>query len=190
MLKVHLLITAALVLTACTPNTTSEDLSEKKRETTQSAELTARISSSSIVTAKLDETIAFYEKYLGYKTLQRKTITETKSLKVIGAGDQSEVRYATLVPAHWSKETPNMAGINLMEIPEIKRSPFSQNVKRVSRAGEPILSHRVTNIEEINRRVLADGIPVVAALSKSGSGRSMSMSILDPNGIRIEMYEY
>ena len=46
------------------------------------------------------------------------------------------------------------------------------------------------NIDEIDRRMKKAGIPIVAPLGLSGSGRSRSMAVLDPNGIRVEMYEY
>ncbi len=152
--------------------------------------ITAKISSASMITHDLEASIDFYTQYLGYKVLGQKEITSEKSRKVLGALGSETVRYASLGPANWSKDRPDFAGISFAEIKSAAISPFDQDSSRSSRAGELILAHRVTNIEEISRRMIADGVPIITPLSKSGSGRSMSMAVLDPNGIRVEMYEY
>lgn len=152
--------------------------------------ITANLRSASFVTRDIEASIAFYETYLGYRVLGRSEVTANKSRQVVGAMGEGDVKYVSMVPPMWSKETPHFAGISFIEIPNADESPFDQDGGRASRAGELILAHRVTNISEIAARVERDGIPVVAPLGKSGSGKSMSMAILDPNGIRVEMYEY
>jgi uncharacterized glyoxalase superfamily protein PhnB len=49
--------------------------------------------------------------------------------------------------------------------------------------------HRVQNIKKIYKSLVDNGIQIVTPLSPSATGRSMSFSAFDPNGIRVEMYE-
>ena len=151
---------------------------------------TAVLRSSSFVTRDLDASVAFYTTYLGYKELGRSEVTADKSRQVVGATRPGTVRYVSLAPAAWSREDSSYAGISFMEITDAEGSPFDQDGSRPSRAGELVLAHRVSNIDEIARRMAAAGVPIVAPLGLSGSGRSRSMAVLDPNGTRVEMYEY
>ncbi len=151
---------------------------------------TAQLRSASFVTLDLDASVAFYTTYLGYKELGRSEITAGKSRQVVGATGTDTVRYVSLAPADWSRENSTYAGISFIEIPSAAASPFDQNGTRPSRAGELVLAHRVSNIDEIARRMRAADVPIIAPLGLSGSGRSRSMAVLDPNGIRVEMYEY
>lgn len=161
-------------------------------ETTQltRTQPTAQLRSSSFVTLDLDASVAFYTTYLGYKELGRSEITADKSRQVVGAIRPGTVRYVSLAPAAWTRENNAYAGISFIEISDADASPFNQDGARASRAGELVLAHRVSNIDEIARRMANAGVPVVAPLGLSGSGRSRSMAVLDPNGIRVEMYEY
>lgn len=151
---------------------------------------TANLRSASFVTQHLDASVAFYTGYLGYKVLGRSEISAEKSRQVVGAKGDETVRYVSLAPSMWTREDNKYAGISFIEIATAEPSPFDQDGERASRAGELVLAHRVTNIDEIARRMAADGVPVVAPLGLSGSGKSRSMAVLDPNGIRVEMYEY
>lgn len=151
---------------------------------------TAVLRSASFVSRDLDKTVDFYTGLLGYKILGEAEITADKSRQVVGAKGDEKVRYVSLAPAIWTKEDNKYAGISFIEIKSAEASPFDQNAARPSREAELILAHRATNIDEIARRVAAAGIPVVAPLGLSGSGKSRSMAILDPNGIRVELYEY
>ena len=151
---------------------------------------TAHLRSASFVTRDLDASVDFYTTFLGYKELGRSEITADKSRQVVGATGEGTVRYVSLAPAMRSREDSAYAGISFIEMPEAAASPFDQDGTRPSSAGELVLAHRVTNIDEIARRMEKAGIPIVAPLGLSGSGRSRSMAVLDPNGIRVEMYEY
>lgn len=174
----------AVSLVACT------SFPEPKKLVLLDSAPTAKIRSASFVTRDLDASVKFYTDYLGYKVLGRSEVTADKSRQVVGALKEGTVRYISLTPAEWSKDTPDFAGISFVEILTSKPTPLGHDATRTSREGEIILAHRVTNIKEINRRMTADGVPIVAPLSPSGSGKSMSMAVLDPNGTRIEMYEY
>jgi len=151
---------------------------------------TAQLRSASFVTRDLEASVSFYTTFLGYKELGRSEITADKSRQVVGASGTSTVRYVSLASALWSREDSAYAGISFIEIPGAVESPFDQDGARPSRAGELVLAHRVSNIDEIARRMKKADIPIVAPLGLSGSGQSRSMAVLDPNGIRVEMYEY
>ena len=148
--------------------------------------------SASFVTNDMEASIAFYTELLGYHVLGDSTITAEKSRQVVGAvGDRKVLRYVSMAPKGWTIENQDLrAGVSFIEIEGAAPTPFDQDGTRASRAGELILAHRVTNIKEIARRAEEMGVPVVAPLGKSGSGKSMSMALLDPNGVRVEMYEY
>ena len=151
---------------------------------------TGNLRSASFVTRDLDRSVDFYRRYLGYKELGRSEITAPKSRQVVGAKREETVRYVSLAPSMWTREDNRYAGISFIEIKSAQASPFDQDGARASRAAELVLAHRVTNIDEIARRMAEDGVPIVAPLGLSGSGKSRSMAVLDPNGIRVEMYEY
>jgi len=109
---------------------------------------------------------------------------------VLGASEESIVEYAALAPEGWTRDNPNASGIGLIQISDVDGTLFYKDPERRSKIGEFILAHRVSDITAIHDRVVEQGIPIVAPLSVSGSGKSTSMSILDPDGFRIEMYEY
>lgn len=151
---------------------------------------TAHLRSASFVTRDLDASVAFYTDYLGYKELGRSEIDATKSRQVVGAHGNDTVRYVSLAPSMWTREDNKYAGLSFVEIPSAEESPFDQDASRPSRAAELILAHRVTGIDDIAKRMAENDVPFVAPLGLSGSGKSKSMAVLDPNGIRVEMYEY
>lgn len=157
--------------------------------------VSSQLRTASFVTNDVDACIEFYTTLLGYEIIGDATVTAEKSRRVLGAPAGREVkRYVAMAPAGWSIEAYRdgdlRAGVSFIEIEGVAPSPFDQDGERASRAGELVLAHRVTNIDEIARRVAAMNVPIVAPLGKSGSGKSVSMAILDPNGVRIEMYEY
>lgn len=177
-------------LAACEANNPEPANTENNAPASTGFTFASRLNSASIVVADMDRSIAFYEDILGYKLLGRRIVEEEKSLQVLGASGEAKVEYAALVPEGWKRENPNASGIGLVYIPDAQGAHYDSNAERRSRVGELILAHRVSHIEDIHAKVVARNIPIVAPLSKSGSGRSTSMSILDPDGVRIEMYEY
>jgi len=152
--------------------------------------ITATLRSTSFVTNDLEASARFFKDYLGYKELGRSKVTADKSRQIVGARGSETVSYISLVPAGWSKENPENAGISFVGIPSASGSAYENNGRRASRSGELILAHRVTNIDAIERRMRKDNVIFIAPLGLSGSGKSRSMAVLDPNGNRIEMYEY
>jgi catechol 2,3-dioxygenase-like lactoylglutathione lyase family enzyme len=150
----------------------------------------ALLRSASMITRDLEASVRFYVHYLGYVELGRSEVTAPKSRQVVGAASDGTVRYVALAPPESRGSRDAVAGISFVEIPGAAPSPFALEPGRRSRAGELILAHRVRGIDEIARRMRADGVPIVAELGPSGSGRSRSMAVLDPNGVRVELYEY
>ena len=184
-------LSAAAALAACAHAKQAPEAETSEAKTTaEETGPTAELRSASFITSDLDASVKFYTEYLGYYVLGTSEIEAEKSRAVVGAKGDARVRYASLAPAMWSKENSAYAGVSFIEIEGAEGSPFDQNGTRASRAGELVLAHRVTNIDEIARRMIADGVPVVAPLGLSGSGKSHSMAVLDPNGVRVEMYEY
>ena len=163
---------------------------QAEEDDTHAVEGTLR--SASFVTNDIDACIAFYSDLLGYHVIGDSTITAEKSRMVVGAhGDRKVLRYVSMAPTGWTIENQDLrAGVSFIEIEGAAATPFDQDASRPSRAAELILSHRVKNIDEIARRAEAMGIPFITPLGKSGSGKSTSMAVLDPNGVRVEMYEY
>ena len=180
---------ASLMLVACAsqPTEPQSDLAASPLETT---EPTSVIQSASFVTHNLEASVDFYVNFLGYKLLGTSTIDAEKSRQVVGALQPGEVRYASLAPAEWDAEAPSFSGVSFIEIPWAAGRGQVNDPQRPSRASELILAHRVTNIVEIEKRMRAADVPFVADLGPSGSGNSQSMAVLDPNGVRVEMYEY
>ena len=152
--RIKSLITIATVsiMFACThaqPATTAE----KAETDAENTAPTAQLRSASFITSDLDASVKFYTEYLGYYALGTSEIEAEKSRAVVGAKGDARVRYASLAPAMWSKENSTYAGVSFIEIEGAEGSPFDQDGTRASRAGELVLAHRVTNIDEIARRM-------------------------------------
>ena len=150
--------------------------------------LGAQIRAATFITADLDASIAFYTDYLGFRELRRSDVEAAKSRRVIGLEGTDPALYVSLAPADWTPDS-GLAGISFIGIEPTAEAPVPDPA-RAARGGEVILSSRTVGLEALSRRFAADGVPVIAPYGPSGSGRSMSMAVLDPNGIRVELYEY
>ena len=151
---------------------------------------TALMRSASFVTHDLEASVNFYKTYLGYEELGRREVTAPKSRKVIGIKDGERAYYVPMGAAGHSPLESPAAGVSFIGIETPTTDHLSMNPSEPSKAGSIILSHRVWGIEEMARRFEADSVPIIAELSPSGSGRSLSMAVLDPNGNRVELYQY
>lgn len=161
-----------------------------------------RLANATFITRDLNATLAFYRDLLGYQVLAVSPITDPKSRATVGALVDEDVRIAYLAPAGWQspesgEASPSMAfdadsraGLGFIEVPSATESGLGTSGQRQARAGEAILAHRVTGLAEIARRLSEAGATIVQPYGPSGSGRSMSMAVLDPGGMRIELYEY
>lgn len=161
-----------------------------------------RLANATFITNDLDRTLTFYQDGLGYQLLSVSAVDGEKSRRTVGALGDDPARIAYLAPAGWAApagddrrpgmifDSNTLAGLAFIEIASAESSDFPQEPVRPARTAEPILAHRVTNLEEVARRLDALEVTVVQPLGASSSGLSKSMAVLDPNGIRIELYEY
>lgn len=180
--KASLLIT--LVLLFVFNSVAQSDTSEMMK-----GEMTATLSGMAFVTKDLETSIKFYTEFLGFKVRKRIKINTPGGLANFGVTGDKELNYVSLVPAEFSEEKP-ILGINFIEIHEAASTPFAQEGKRTPIAGEQMMAFSVKSLKKIEKHMQKAGIPIVAPLTPSATGKSMTLAVLDPNGIRIQMYEY
>lgn len=152
-------------------------------------EITATISGTAFVTKDLDISIKFYKEFLGFKERKRIQIDTSNGLANFGVTGDKSLTYVSLVPATFSEENL-VLGINFIEIPEASETPFKQEGIRAPIASEIMVAFAVKGLRKIEKLIQAANIPIVAPLTPSATGKSMTLAVLDPNGIRIQMYEY
>ncbi len=152
-------------------------------------DINATVSGMAFVTKDLKASIKFYEDFLGFKERKRIQIDTPGGLANFGVTGQKSLTYVALVPATFSKENIIM-GINLIEIPEAAETQLKQMGARAPIASELMVAFSVKNLKKIEKMMQANNIPIVAPLTPSATGKSMTLAVLDPNGVRIQMYEY
>ncbi|MFP2995384.1 VOC family protein [Spongiivirga sp. MCCC 1A20706] len=152
-------------------------------------QVTAKVSGMAFVTHDLEGSIEFYTRFLNFKVRKRIKIDTPGGLANFGVTGDKSLDYVGLVPQEFSKDNIIM-GINLIEIEEAANTPFQQEGKRPPIAGEQMMAFSVTGLKQIEKMMKDAGIPIVAPLTPSATGKSMTLAVLDPNGIRIQMYEY
>ena len=151
----------------------------------------AKMGSVGFVTDDLDGTIHFYETVLGFSVVGATDVTAPKTRQVIGVPSGEAVRYAALAPDAWVKGDKSLAILSFFEVPSASSRPNRGNASHPSFVGDAILGLSVNNLDQVVARAQAAGAPLVADLGDSGTTRtSQSISILDPNGLRLEIYEY
>lgn len=150
----------------------------------------ARLSGTTITTTKLDATVSFFVDVLGFREIRRRQLDAPASLAVVGMRGEESARYVSLVPGDWSTDRPyELSGVNLVEL--VSDSETADSIPlREPRAGELTLAYSVTGLEAIKERIRERGDPIVTPFAASGTGRSMTLTVLDPNGIRVHLYEF
>jgi len=151
----------------------------------------ARLSGTTIITTDLETSMRFYTHVLGFRETRIRELSGSANLSVYGLADTSKpVRYTALLPAEWSEDNVYLSSLNLVEIGTASPSALEDNVKRAPLQSEIILAYRVENIDEIMRRAESLDTPVVAPVTPSASGKSVTVTMLDPNGVRVYLYNY
>ncbi|MDJ0709494.1 MAG: VOC family protein [Woeseiaceae bacterium] len=151
----------------------------------------ARLSGTTIVTSDLEQSVHFYSTLLGFRETRIRQLTGSANLAVYGISDEdATVRYTALLPAEWSKDNVYLSSLNFVEIVGAVSSAQERDADRAPMQSEIILAYRVENIEEILRRAKALETPIVSPVLPSESGKSVTATMLDPNGIRVYLYEY
>lgn len=167
-------------------------------QTIENAEETAAnavLRTASIYVKNWDASMRFYRDYLGYELMGEQPVTAQKSLDAIGVGEDGTARIAYLKPTNSRIKRP-FAGtyMALIELggPALEGRSYERAVPATHAIrGEIILVHEVAGIDGIYTAMEQDAaVTMVSPLSLSGTGRSRSFSVIDPNGVRIEIYEF
>lgn len=151
---------------------------------------TARLSGTTIVASSLDKSIHFYTHILGFRETKIRQLDAPASRAVYGIASDAKVLYVPLLPTEFTRDNPYLSSLNLIHIPDAKPSTKEIDSNRQPAISEIILAYRVTNLEEILRRVEAEKVPVVTPYEPSATGKSFTLTILDPDGVRVHLYEY
>lgn len=183
---------AAQSLAAAQPlERAEEDVGESVGE----GAINAVLRTATIYVKDWEASMRFYRDYLGYELMGEQPVTAQKSLDTIGVGEGGTARIAYLKPRNdWIKRPFVGTYMALVELggPALEDRSY-ERVAPATQAirGEIILVHEVAGIDGIYAAMQQDAtVMVVSPLSLSGTGRSRSFSAIDPNGVRVEMYEY
>ena len=159
-------------------------------EPTKDISISSKLSGTAFVTKNLEASLSFYIDIVGYKELGRRKLGDPRSLSNFGISTADSALYVSLAPAAFSKENRNFSTLNFIEVNNAKENQLDLNPKRRPLQGETMTAYVVTGLDEIARKIKAAGIPIVAPLALSGTGRSRTLSVIDPNGVRVQFYEY
>ncbi len=155
-----------------------------------STDFPARPSGITFVTTDLEASIAFYSKYMDYTLRARREIKNPAGLSVFGLPDTAVIEYANMVPAEYSEATRNFVHLNFAGIREAESEAYDESPSRVPVSGETVMAFSVTGLDETAKAMESDGVRIVVPLALSASGRSLAITVLDPNGVRIQLYEF
>lgn len=155
-----------------------------------SAEPEVESRTTNFVTHDLDATIKFYTKHLGMEKAYSAEVKSAKARETYGVKGDAKLTVVGLKPPNLSDEKKDYAGFVFVAIEGENKQHVNRAPDYLLAVGSLVLSHRVQNIDEIERRMKEAGVPIVSALSSSSTGKSRSMTVVDPNGIRIETYQY
>lgn len=175
----------ALGAAACvTPEPAAPDLQPDSNATN------AVLRTAAIYVKDLDASLAVYTDYLGYEVMGQQPVTSEKSRQTIGAATGVDANIAYLAPRNDRLTRPH-AGNGLALIELSSAADRAATSTPAPARGDIMLVHEVAGIKEMYAAMSADPlVEVLTPLSPSGTGKSLSFAALDPNGIRLEIYEY
>ena len=145
--------------------------------------------SSNYFTHDLEATVAFYSELLGLEEAFRSDVAAPKSRESFGIFGDETISVVGFYPPEVDDAAKGFAGIAFFAIEGRTEPLYNLNSENGPVSGV-VLAHRVSNVDDIERRMKAAGVTFVSELSLSATGRSRSMTVLDPNGILIEAYEF
>ena len=158
----------------------------------QDGNIRAALSNPILITRDLDASVTFYLSCFGFERTGGGEITADVSKRTVGAAEDQTARSVYIRAKPLQTREPRLTGFALIEIeggdalPELPRVTGDNAAIR----GEVILSLIVESIDEIITCSEANGGTILNAPEPSSSGKSMIASLVDPGGVRIEMYEY
>ena len=158
----------------------------------QDSGIRANLSNPILITRDLDASVNFYLSCYGFERTGGGEITADVSKRTVGAAEDQTARSVYIRAKPLQTREPRLTGFALIEIeggdalPELPRVTGDNAAIR----GEVILSLIVERIDDIVACSEANGGTILNAPEPSSSGRSQIASLVDPGGVRIEMYEY
>lgn len=149
------------------------------------------MTNSAIYVRDIDASIKFYTEYMGYIVRTDTEVTAGKSKDTMGIDQEFSTKLYYLAPKPEFTTPGSFAGgLALVQVLSDNLHSYERVMDSIQAVnGEIIMVHRVQNIKKIYETLVANGIKIVTPLSLSGSGKSMSFSAFDPDGIRVEMWE-
>lgn len=144
-----------------------------------------------LIVKDLEESTKFYTEIMGYEVVGGGPIESPVSKRTVGAIRDQNTRAVYLSSAKLEKRDLDPSGIALIHIedtdlPQMQRGQHANDAVQ----GEVMLSLVVEGLEALLQRMDQGGYTILNNLQLSSSGKSNIASALDPNGIRLEMYEY
>ncbi len=158
----------------------------------QDGDIRANLSNPILITRDLDASVTFYLSCYGFERTGGGEITADVSKRTVGAAEDQTARSVYIRAKPLQTREPRLTGFALIEIdggdvlPELPRVSGDNAAIR----GEVILSLIVESIDDIVACSEANGGTILNEPEPSSSGRSRIASLVDPGGVRIEMYEY
>lgn len=150
---------------------------------------TAQLSGTATITPDLDTAVAFYTRFLGFREHKRVVLDNDATRQVFGLNTGETVTYVSLIPAAFPEQIPSYTGLSFAQIGDAKSAAYGNDPERRPYFGETVMAYSVKNLDAIAAAMSDAGVPIVAPLALSGTRKSKALTALDPNGVRVQMYE-
>jgi catechol 2,3-dioxygenase-like lactoylglutathione lyase family enzyme len=145
-----------------------------------------------LIVRDMDESLAFYRDILGYTVRVDRVVTNPVSIETVGFENVTGFRIVYMMPNAAMTSHPFAASELSMSQPlgTVIPKPADPCAAKTTRVGQVILSQQVEGLNAVAAKIAAGGYCMVSKLQLSGTGQSRTLAVLDPNGIRVEMFEY
>jgi catechol 2,3-dioxygenase-like lactoylglutathione lyase family enzyme len=161
--------------------------------TTQAQDIRSGLRTAALIVCDMDESLAFYRDIWGYRIVVEKRVTDATSNETLGLDGYDGFRLIYLKPKADFPGHPFAASDISLAQPfggtPIKKPTDVCDGKK-TRIGQIVMSQQVQGLDAIAAKVKAGGYCVVSSLRHSATGQSRTSAVLDPNGIRVEIFEY
>jgi catechol 2,3-dioxygenase-like lactoylglutathione lyase family enzyme len=156
-------------------------------------EVRSGLRTAALIVRDMDESLAFYRDVLGYGIIVEKRVTDTTSIETVGLEGHDGFRLIYMKPnADFPSHPFPASDISLVQPlggpPQPK--PADVCAGKATRVGQIVMSTQVQGLDAIAAKIKAGDYCVVSGLRPSSTGQSRTLAVLDPNGIRVELFEY